>query len=54
MAKIEHKIPDQYQKPVIEQLLEDQTCICGTHLEPNSDEFLAVQALLESSADQHN
>lgn len=49
--KIEHKIPDQYQKPVIEQLLEDQTCICGTHLEANSDEFLAVQALLESSAD---
>ena len=49
-AKI-NKIPDKYQRPVIEELLDKKKCICGRELEPGSDPATMVKTLLDEAAD---
>ncbi|MDC3295155.1 AAA family ATPase, partial [bacterium] len=50
--KIQNRIPEKYAAPVIQELLEEEKCICGTCLEKGSEQRAMVQALLVSSADE--
>ena len=52
--KQSNRIPEKYVKPVIEELLQTEKCICGTDLKKGSTEREAVELLVSDSADEEH
>lgn len=46
------KIPAPYDQKIVNEILEDGVCICGTHVIKGSKEFVAIMALLNTAGDQ--
>ena len=50
--KQSHRIPEKYAAPVIQELLDEETCICGTSLPEGSSERESVKTLISVAADK--
>ena len=50
--KQSHRIPEKYAAPVIQELLDEETCICGTSLPEGSSQRESVKTLINVAADK--
>lgn len=46
-----NKIPSKYSGPLIEELLNNQECICGSELKPNTPTYNTIKLLLTKASD---
>lgn len=46
-----NKIPSKYSGPLVNELLENEECICGTCLKPGTPTYNLVQSLLNEASD---
>ena len=46
-----NKIPSKYSGPLIEELLENEECICGSQLKPGTPTYNLIKSLLNEASD---
>lgn len=46
------RLPAPYDKKLVDELLEDEICVCGRPIKKGSEEYEAIKALLETAGDQ--
>ena len=46
------RLPAPYDQKFVDELLEDQVCVCGRPIVPASEEYAKIKALLETAGDQ--